>query len=95
MAGRLKPLDVERGTRPGKYADGDGSLSHRKGRDVEELDLSMLQGRQGALVAAMPKEVAGAVLLGFASPVICIYHQGYSIGERSQDTRADREQSGN
>ena len=24
MAGRLKPLDVERETRPGKYADGDG-----------------------------------------------------------------------
>jgi hypothetical protein len=24
MAGRLKPLDIERETRPGKYADGDG-----------------------------------------------------------------------
>ena len=24
MAGKLKPLDVERETRPGKYADGDG-----------------------------------------------------------------------
>jgi hypothetical protein len=24
MAGRLKSLDVERETRPGKYADGDG-----------------------------------------------------------------------
>lgn len=24
MAGRLKPLDVERETKPGKYADGDG-----------------------------------------------------------------------
>ncbi len=24
MAGRLKPLDVERHTKPGKYADGDG-----------------------------------------------------------------------
>jgi hypothetical protein len=24
MAGRLKPLDVERETRPGKYPDGDG-----------------------------------------------------------------------
>src|SRR5262252_4192351 len=24
MAGKLKPLDVERKTRPGKYADGDG-----------------------------------------------------------------------
>ena len=24
MAGKLKPLDVERKTQPGKYADGDG-----------------------------------------------------------------------
>jgi hypothetical protein len=24
MAGKLKPLDVERETRPGKYPDGDG-----------------------------------------------------------------------
>ena len=24
MPGRLKPLDVERKTKPGKYADGDG-----------------------------------------------------------------------
>jgi hypothetical protein len=24
LAGKLKPLDVERETRPGKYADGDG-----------------------------------------------------------------------
>ena len=24
MAGKLKPLDVERETKPGKYADGDG-----------------------------------------------------------------------
>ncbi len=24
MAGKLKPLDVERETRPGKYSDGDG-----------------------------------------------------------------------
>jgi Arm DNA-binding domain len=24
MAGRLKPLDIERHTKPGKYADGDG-----------------------------------------------------------------------
>jgi hypothetical protein len=24
MAGKLKPLDVERENRPGKYADGDG-----------------------------------------------------------------------
>jgi hypothetical protein len=24
MAGKLKPLDVDRETRPGKYADGDG-----------------------------------------------------------------------
>ena len=24
MAGMLKPLDVERETKPGKYADGDG-----------------------------------------------------------------------
>jgi hypothetical protein len=39
MAGKLKLLDVERETRPGKYAD--GNLSRREGRDVEERDLSI------------------------------------------------------
>jgi len=28
MAGRLKPLDVEREAKPGKYADGDGLYGH-------------------------------------------------------------------
>jgi hypothetical protein len=28
MAGKLKPLDVERETKPGKYADGEGLYAH-------------------------------------------------------------------
>ena len=31
MAGKLKPLDVERETRPGKYSDGDGLYLAVKG----------------------------------------------------------------
>jgi hypothetical protein len=40
MVGKLKPLDVEREMRPGKYADGDGlRRTHSKMRDNAKLKM--------------------------------------------------------
>ena len=49
MPGKLKPLDVERETRPGKYPDGDGLYLVVASAHVEELELPVLEGRQAAL----------------------------------------------
>jgi hypothetical protein len=45
MAGKLKPLDIERETRPGKYPDGDGLYLVACERHIEELELSVLERR--------------------------------------------------
>ena len=64
MAGKLKPLDVERETRPGKYPDGDGLLPRRRERHVEELELPVLERRQAAL--ARPRLRQGSLAKGGA-----------------------------
>jgi hypothetical protein len=47
MTGRLKPLDVERETRPDKYADGDGL--YLIVASATSNNVSILERRQGAL----------------------------------------------
>ena len=69
MAGKLKPLDVERETRPGKYPDGDGLYLIVEGRHVEELELPILEGRQAAL--ARPRLAQGRVAKGCAPGSRC------------------------
>jgi hypothetical protein len=38
VAGKLKPLDVERETRPGKYPDGDGLYLIVRGATSKKLE---------------------------------------------------------
>ena len=46
MAGKLKPLDVERETRPGKYPDGDGLYLILNGATVRHLP-KPVKGKEG------------------------------------------------
>jgi hypothetical protein len=58
MAGRLKPLDLEREKRPGEYADGGGLYLIGK-----ELEFSLLVQGQGALPrwpASSPRSITCA-----------------------------------
>ena len=59
MAGKLKPLDVERETRPGKYPDGERSLPRRRKPHLEELELRYWKdGKQRWLGLGSLKDVS-------------------------------------
>ena len=68
MVGKLKPLDVERETRPGKYADGDCRLQKQGGIVLSNRHAGLSRTPSTASLARL---LMGPVLAG---------ESGHSIG---------------
>jgi hypothetical protein len=102
MAGKLKPLDVERETRPGKYPDGDGlylvvasptskNWSYRYWKDAKQRWLGPGSPKDVSLKDA---RLAGAMQRVFASKAIAAHPASTSCrrSERPRGCESRRDQ---